>query len=294
MKAACVLGMRASRCVPCVVVARCERPHTWTLSCPPSLLSSLLSRDPTRSNFDDMASRTRTTSAQRDRLNAAFRADPRPDHAQRAEIAHRLGMTPRCVQVWFQNRRAKFRGMATDDVERAPTAASSPTASTSTSSAPPSPAAATAAAPVARQCNCGKHEGSMHHRRGGSTIRYIDPRRLHAPSSSSGDELDDDLDEEAAAAQDAAQSLWARRLPGARRLHLLAAAMDASKHLALAPPSVPTPYRAAAAGAMDHHRRGTPLPSSPPPSYAAAMSSLDDRDPLSAFWLLLDLASPLC
>jgi len=42
-------------------------------------------------------------------LEQVFETDPLPWAALRVEIAERLGITPRCVQVWFQNRRQKWK-----------------------------------------------------------------------------------------------------------------------------------------------------------------------------------------
>jgi len=44
-------------------------------------------------------------------LEQVFDTNPLPPPALRTELAHRLGLTPRCVQVWFQNRRQKVKSM---------------------------------------------------------------------------------------------------------------------------------------------------------------------------------------
>lgn len=51
--------------------------------------------------------RTRTTSDQLRILQKAFNVDPMPSATARIALAKKLGMSPRAVQVWFQNRRAK-------------------------------------------------------------------------------------------------------------------------------------------------------------------------------------------
>lgn len=54
--------------------------------------------------------RRRTTKSQLRILEEAYREDNRPTSSARRALATRLGMTPRAVQVWFQNRRAKIKG----------------------------------------------------------------------------------------------------------------------------------------------------------------------------------------
>ena len=51
--------------------------------------------------------RTRTSTEQLRILQRAFATDPMPSSSARLALSKRLGMNPRAVQVWFQNRRAK-------------------------------------------------------------------------------------------------------------------------------------------------------------------------------------------
>jgi TolA-binding protein len=44
-------------------------------------------------------------------LEQVFDADPRPRQALRSALANKLGIHPRCVQVWFQNRRQRYKAM---------------------------------------------------------------------------------------------------------------------------------------------------------------------------------------
>ncbi|RKO99837.1 hypothetical protein CXG81DRAFT_1278, partial [Caulochytrium protostelioides] len=53
--------------------------------------------------------RTRTSRPQLTVLLRVFEQTPTPPPPVCAEIAARIGMTTRAVQVWFQNRRAKRR-----------------------------------------------------------------------------------------------------------------------------------------------------------------------------------------
>jgi len=53
--------------------------------------------------------RTRTSPEQLDTLVSFFETQPNPSMKQRKQLAEKTGMTPRSIQVWFQNRRAKFR-----------------------------------------------------------------------------------------------------------------------------------------------------------------------------------------
>lgn len=44
-------------------------------------------------------------------LECIFQTDPLPRRTLRSELATQLGITPRCVQVWFQNRRQKWKSI---------------------------------------------------------------------------------------------------------------------------------------------------------------------------------------
>ncbi|KAJ3213607.1 hypothetical protein HDU67_002658 [Dinochytrium kinnereticum] len=53
--------------------------------------------------------RLKTSQDQLQILQQAFDEDPKPSTSIRNELAEKLGMTPRGVQVWFQNKRAKAK-----------------------------------------------------------------------------------------------------------------------------------------------------------------------------------------
>ncbi|ORX67858.1 homeobox, partial [Linderina pennispora] len=54
------------------------------------------------------AKRKRITQRQFEVLQGAFLVRDTPSHEVRAALAAQLDMSPREVQVWFQNRRAKY------------------------------------------------------------------------------------------------------------------------------------------------------------------------------------------
>merc|ERR1711915_327203 len=51
--------------------------------------------------------RKKTSKTQLKILEKTFESNKKPDSALRNQLSEQLGMTPRSVQVWFQNRRAK-------------------------------------------------------------------------------------------------------------------------------------------------------------------------------------------
>ncbi|PVU93440.1 hypothetical protein BB561_003271 [Smittium simulii] len=53
--------------------------------------------------------RYRLTSDQTEKLNEVFEHNSKPDSNTRMELGKKLGMDPRKVQIWFQNRRAKLK-----------------------------------------------------------------------------------------------------------------------------------------------------------------------------------------
>jgi hypothetical protein len=50
--------------------------------------------------------RRRTSPEELDILETTFKSDPMPNQALRQQLAQQLGMTPRRVQIWFQNKRS--------------------------------------------------------------------------------------------------------------------------------------------------------------------------------------------
>ena len=52
--------------------------------------------------------RNKITAAQQEQLVAAFEQDNFLGFDERQQLAERLGMAPRSVQIWFQNRRQRF------------------------------------------------------------------------------------------------------------------------------------------------------------------------------------------
>ncbi|KAG0167487.1 hypothetical protein DFQ28_005974 [Apophysomyces sp. BC1034] len=64
---------------------------------------------PTFYNPFEIKHRRRTSRAQFRVLEKAFQENPKPNTNVRQSLAQRLSMTPRGVQIWFQNRRAKAK-----------------------------------------------------------------------------------------------------------------------------------------------------------------------------------------
>lgn len=64
---------------------------------------------PTFYNPFEIKHRRRTSKDQFQVLEASFQENCKPNAAIRRALASKLGMTPRAVQVWFQNRRAKMK-----------------------------------------------------------------------------------------------------------------------------------------------------------------------------------------
>ncbi|KAI8891124.1 Homeodomain-like protein, partial [Backusella circina FSU 941] len=64
---------------------------------------------PTFYNPFEIKHRRRTSRAQFKVLERTFSENPKPNAAIRRWLAQKLSMTPRGVQVWFQNRRAKAK-----------------------------------------------------------------------------------------------------------------------------------------------------------------------------------------
>jgi len=69
------------------------------------------SEKPSKKHKGDTKKRIRTTPDQLRLLEKTYEREKIPSQGLREELAVKLGMTPRRVQVWFQNKRAKERRM---------------------------------------------------------------------------------------------------------------------------------------------------------------------------------------
>lgn len=83
--------------------------------------------------------RRRTSKKQFSILEKAFNENPKPNAATRRELAEKLKMTVRGVQVWFQNRRAKAKAQKLKMAKKNGSTASSPSESEKNTSATNSP-----------------------------------------------------------------------------------------------------------------------------------------------------------
>lgn len=75
---------------------------------------------PTFYNPFEVKHRRRTTKAQYRMLEKVFQENCKPPAGLRRQLAARLGMTPRSVQVWFQNRRAKLKTQQVKTTQQVP------------------------------------------------------------------------------------------------------------------------------------------------------------------------------
>lgn len=80
--------------------------------------------------------RRRLSAAEQNCLQRVFDACPKPSAAIRDRLADRLGMTKRCIQIWFQNRRAKQK-RDQQDAKQPPLLFKATTASTAVSDEQP-------------------------------------------------------------------------------------------------------------------------------------------------------------
>ncbi|CAO3623330.1 unnamed protein product [Cunninghamella echinulata] len=64
---------------------------------------------PTFYNPNEIKHRRRISTEQYEILETEYEKNTKPNASKRYQLAHQLGMTPRTVQIWFQNKRAKTK-----------------------------------------------------------------------------------------------------------------------------------------------------------------------------------------
>ena len=60
-----------------------------------------------KKNKGDRVPRTNITAKQKEVLKSTFRHTPKPNRLMREQMAKETGLTVRCIQIWFQNKRSK-------------------------------------------------------------------------------------------------------------------------------------------------------------------------------------------
>ena len=60
-----------------------------------------------KKNKGDRVPRTNITAKQKEVLKGTFRHTPKPNRLMREQMAKETGLTVRCIQIWFQNKRSK-------------------------------------------------------------------------------------------------------------------------------------------------------------------------------------------
>ncbi|CAO3645971.1 unnamed protein product [Cunninghamella blakesleeana] len=71
--------------------------------------SSEIDFKPTFYNPNEIKHRKRISTVQCEILESEYEKNTKPNASKRYQLAHQLGMTPRTVQIWFQNKRAKTK-----------------------------------------------------------------------------------------------------------------------------------------------------------------------------------------
>ena len=69
--------------------------------------SEEIENNPKKKSKGDRVPRTNITAKQRELLKGTFRHTPKPNRLMREQMAKETGLTVRCIQIWFQNKRSK-------------------------------------------------------------------------------------------------------------------------------------------------------------------------------------------
>ncbi|KAF8520401.1 hypothetical protein BU17DRAFT_65418 [Hysterangium stoloniferum] len=92
---------------------------------PPHFDSSVNLNNPYIYDPTHVKHRRRTTPEQLKVLEDTFKTDPKPNPALRKQLSVELGMSPRVLQVWFQNRRMKVKRLAKKQISASASASTS-------------------------------------------------------------------------------------------------------------------------------------------------------------------------